>query len=155
MTGPAEPLDPPGGPSDHPPGRAPDDAPDRAPTHAPGDAPDDAPRHAPGGAVWIHRGDVAPTGGGALAGRTFGVKDNIDVAGMPTTAACPAFAFAPERSADVVDRLLGAGARCVGKTNMDQFATGLVGVRSPHGAPTNPLDPTLVPGGSSSGSAVA
>ncbi len=70
-----------------------------------------------------------------LAGLTFAVKDNIDLAGLPTTAACPAFAYAPETSATVVERLLAAGAVAVGKTNLDQFATGLVGTRSPHGAP--------------------
>src|SRR5262249_58209580 len=83
------------------------------------------------------------------------VKDNIDVAGLPTTAACPAFAYRPARDATSVARLVRAGAIIIGKTNLDQFATGLVGVRSPYGAPRNPLDPKLVPGGSSSGSAVA
>jgi allophanate hydrolase len=69
-----------------------------------------------------------------LFGVPFAVKDNIDVAGMPTTAACPAFAYTPAESAFVVQRLLEAGAILIGKTNLDQFATGLVGVRSPYGA---------------------
>jgi len=90
-----------------------------------------------------------------LAGLTFAVKDNIDVAGAPTTAACPSFAYVPERSSTVVDQLVGAGATPVGKTNLDQFATGLVGTRSPHGAPRSVFDPERVSGGSSSGSAVA
>ncbi len=85
----------------------------------------------------------------------FAVKDNIDVAGLPTTAACPAFAYTPERSAFVVEQLVKAGAIVIGKTNLDQFATGLVGVRSPYGVPRNALRPELVPGGSSSGSATA
>ena len=90
-----------------------------------------------------------------LYGIPFAVKDNIDVAGMPTTAACPAFSYTPSRSAPVVERLLGAGAVLIGKTNLDQFATGLVGTRSPYGVPRNPFDPRYIPGGSSSGSAVA
>jgi len=90
-----------------------------------------------------------------LFGVPFGVKDNIDVAGMPTTAACPAFAYTPERSATVVERLEAAGAVVFGKTNLDQFATGLVGVRSPYGVPRNPFDARYIPGGSSAGSAVA
>ncbi|HZU90849.1 MAG TPA: allophanate hydrolase, partial [Stellaceae bacterium] len=90
-----------------------------------------------------------------LFGLPFAAKDNIDVAGLPTTAACPAASRLPQRSAPVVERLRRAGALCVGKTNLDQFATGLVGVRSPFGAPRNPFDPAFIPGGSSSGSAVA
>lgn len=90
-----------------------------------------------------------------LYGVPFAVKDNIDVAGLPTTAACPGFAYEAGRSADTVQRLADAGAIVVGKTNLDQFATGLVGVRSPYGVPRNPFDPSFVPGGSSSGSAVA
>jgi allophanate hydrolase len=90
-----------------------------------------------------------------LFGVPFAVKDNIDVAGMPTTAACPAFAYVPTESATVVDRLLAAGAILVGKTNLDQFATGLIGTRSPYGAVRNAVDPDYVSGGSSSGSAVA
>ena len=86
-----------------------------------------------------------------LWGIPFAVKDNIDVAGLPTTAACPAFAYTPARSATVVERLLAAGAILVGKTNLDQFATGLVGVRTPYPVPRNAIDPALVPGGSSSG----
>lgn len=90
-----------------------------------------------------------------LAGLTFAVKDNIDLAGLPTTAACPAFAYSPGTSATVVERLLAAGAVAVGKTNLDQFATGLVGTRSPHGAPTCVFNRDYISGGSSSGSAVA
>lgn len=90
-----------------------------------------------------------------LYGIPIAVKDNIDVAGLPTTAACPAFAYMPERDATAVARLKAAGALVIGKTNLDQFATGLVGVRSPYGIPKNPFKADLVPGGSSSGSAVA
>ena len=91
----------------------------------------------------------------ALFGIPFAVKDNIDVAGMPTSAACPDFAYRPDKSATVVALLQQAGALVIGKTNLDQFATGLVGIRTPHPAPQNAVDPALVPGGSSSGSAVA
>ena len=90
-----------------------------------------------------------------LWGLPFAVKDNIDVAGCPTTAACPAFAYDAAADATVIARLRAAGAIPLGKTNLDQFATGLVGVRTPHPAPRNAVDPALVPGGSSSGSAVA
>ena len=90
-----------------------------------------------------------------LYGIPFAIKDNIDLAGIPTTAGCPEFAYTPERSATVVQRLIDAGAIPVGKTNLDQFATGLVGVRSPYGACRNAVDPDYVSGGSSSGSAVA
>ena len=90
-----------------------------------------------------------------LFGVPFAVKDNIDAAGMPTTAACPAFKHEPTRSATVVQKLLDAGAVLFGKTNLDQFATGLVGARSPYGAPSSVFDPSRVSGGSSSGSAVA
>jgi allophanate hydrolase len=83
------------------------------------------------------------------------VKDNIDVGDLPTTAACPAFAYTPERSATVVERLVAAGAVLIGKTNLDQFATGLVGARSPYGAPRCVFNQAFVSGGSSSGSAVA
>jgi len=93
--------------------------------------------------------------GRPLWGIPFAVKDNIDVAGLPTTAACPAFAYDPAVSAAVVDRLVAAGAIVVGKTNLDQFATGLVGTRSPYGAPRSVFDPATISGGSSSGSAVA
>lgn len=90
-----------------------------------------------------------------LWGIPFAVKDNIDVAGMPTTAACPDYAYMPDKDATVVRLLKAAGALVIGKTNLDQFATGLVGVRTPFPVPRNAIDPTLVPGGSSSGSAVA
>jgi allophanate hydrolase len=90
-----------------------------------------------------------------LYGIPFAVKDNIDVEGLPTTAACPAYAYTAGHSAPVVEKLLAAGAILIGKTNMDQFATGLVGVRSPYGIPKNPFDERYIPGGSSSGSAVA
>jgi allophanate hydrolase len=93
--------------------------------------------------------------GKPLWGLTFAVKDNIDAAGLPTTAACEAFAFTPATSAPAVQKMIDAGAILVGKTNLDQFATGLVGVRSPYGVPRNVFDPTRVPGGSSSGSAIA
>jgi allophanate hydrolase len=90
-----------------------------------------------------------------LFGIPFAVKDNIDVAGIPTTCACPSFGYVPEKSASVVERLVRAGAIVVGKTNLDQFATGLVGTRSPHGACSSAFDPRYISGGSSSGSAVA
>src|SRR6516164_5239008 len=90
-----------------------------------------------------------------LYGVPIAVKDNIDVLGLPTTAACPAFAYSPSFDATAVARLRAAGAIPIGKTNLDQFATGLVGVRSPYGIPKNPLRADLLPGGSSSGSAVA
>jgi len=90
-----------------------------------------------------------------LYGVPVAVKDNIDVLGLPTTAACPAFAYSPARDATSVERLRAAGAIVIGKTNLDQFATGLVGVRSPYGIPNNPMRGDLIPGGSSSGSAVA
>ena len=90
-----------------------------------------------------------------LWGVPFGLKDNIDIAGRVTTAGLPGASRRAERHAPVVQRLLAAGALYVGKTNLDQLATGLVGTRSPYGTPRNPLDPDLVPGGSSSGSAVA
>jgi allophanate hydrolase len=92
---------------------------------------------------------------GPLAGLTFAIKDNIDLADLPTTAACPAYAYRPEASAPVVQKLIDAGAIPIGKTNMDQFATGLVGTRSPHGACSSVFDPRYISGGSSSGSAVA
>jgi allophanate hydrolase len=93
--------------------------------------------------------------GSPLWGVPFVVKDNIDVASLPTTAACPDFAYVAEADAFVVAKLKEAGAICLGKTNLDQFATGLVGVRTPYPVPRNALDPAIVPGGSSSGSAVA
>jgi allophanate hydrolase len=90
-----------------------------------------------------------------LFGIPFAVKDNIDVAGLATPAACPGFSYEPTGSAEVVKRLVAAGAIVIGKTNLDQFATGLVGVRSPYGVPRNPFNKDYIPGGSSSGSAVA
>ncbi len=90
-----------------------------------------------------------------LYGIPFAVKDNIDVAGLPTTAGCPAFSHVPERSATVVEKLEAAGAILIGKTNLDQFATGLVGTRSPYGAVPNAFRPEYISGGSSSGSAVS
>lgn len=90
-----------------------------------------------------------------LWGIPFAIKDNIDLAGVPTTAACPAFAFLPEKDATVVARLKAAGAIAIGKTNLDQFATGLNGTRSPYGAPRSVFDADYISGGSSSGSAVA
>ncbi len=95
-------------------------------------------------------GEVLP-----MAGVPFAAKDNIDVAGFQTTAACPVFAYTPETSSTVVERLLAAGAICVGKTNLDQFATGLVGTRSPYGIPRNASNLAYVSGGSSSGSSIA
>ncbi len=93
--------------------------------------------------------------GGPLYGWSLAIKDNIDLAGVPTTAGCPAFAYTPQRSARVVERLIAAGAVPVGKTNLDQFATGLVGTRTPYGACHSTADARYVSGGSSSGSAVA
>ncbi|HTR42523.1 MAG TPA: allophanate hydrolase [Pseudomonadales bacterium] len=90
-----------------------------------------------------------------LYGVPFAIKDNVDFAGMPTTVGCPAFAFTPKASATVVERLIAAGALLIGKTNMDQFATGLVGVRSPYGACQSVFDSKYISGGSSSGSSVA
>ncbi|MGD9983847.1 MAG: allophanate hydrolase [Porticoccaceae bacterium] len=97
--------------------------------------------------------DAGPRG--PLFGVPFAVKDNIDVAGLPTTAACPAFAYSPETTAPAVQKLLDAGAILVGKTNLDQFATGLTGTRTPYGAPANAFDADYICGGSSSGSALA
>lgn len=99
--------------------------------------------------------DAKPSAEVPLRGLIFGAKDNIDVAGMATTAGCPSYAYDPAESAPVVQQLVAAGALPVAKTNLDQFATGLVGTRSPFGTPRNPFDPAHVPGGSSSGSAVA
>ncbi|MFF2555641.1 allophanate hydrolase [Nocardia sp. NPDC058058] len=111
--------------------------------------------------VWIQRrpdSEVAAeiaSATGSLAGLRLAVKDNVDVAGMPTTAGCPDYAYTPEQDSAVVAALRAAGAVVVGKTNLDQFATGLVGTRSPYGAVENALRPGYVSGGSSSGSAVA
>ena len=96
------------------------------------------------------RGEALP-----LYGVPFAVKDNIDVERQPTTAACPAFAYTPSRSAAVVERLVSAGAIVLGKTNLDQFATGLSGTRTPYGACKNPYNEAYISGGSSSGSALA
>jgi allophanate hydrolase len=90
-----------------------------------------------------------------LYGVPFAIKDNIDLEGVPTTAGCPDYAYTPSKSAFVVSRLIEAGAIPIGKTNLDQFATGLVGTRSPYGACGNSFDPDYISGGSSSGSAVA
>jgi allophanate hydrolase len=118
-------------------------------------------------ALWIHRLSLDALKAHArrveardpatqpLYGMPFAIKDNIDLAGVPTTAACREFAYTPAESAPVVQRLLDAGAIPIGKTNLDQFATGLVGTRSPYGTPRNPFNPAYIPGGSSSGSAVA
>jgi allophanate hydrolase len=90
-----------------------------------------------------------------LFGVPVAIKDNVDVAGLPTTAACPAFAYTPKADATCVARLKRAGAIVIGKTNLDQFATGLVGARTPYGIARNLFDPALIPGGSSTGSAIA
>ena len=118
-------------------------------------------------AVWIHvldesmlstyieRLEILDFATSPLWGVPFAIKDNIDLAEIPTTAGCPDFAYVPEQSAFVVSRLIEAGAIPIGKTNLDQFATGLTGTRSPYGAVPNAIDPTYIAGGSSSGSAVA
>jgi allophanate hydrolase len=105
--------------------------------------------------AWISlfASDIKRPGGGSLSGLRFAIKDNIDFQGVPTTAACPAFSFTPEKSATAVSRLLSAGAALVGKTNLDQFACGLNGTRSPYGAVPNAFNPAYVSGGSSAGSA--
>lgn len=90
-----------------------------------------------------------------LYGIPFAIKDNIDLAGIPTTAACPEFAYTPTKSATVVQKLIDAGAIPIGKTNLDQFATGLVGARSPYGAGRNAFNRDFISGGSSAGSAVS
>jgi len=109
----------------------------------------------PAATAWIARFATPVQGAqtGPLAGLRFAIKDNIDVAGVPTTAACPAFERLPAEHAHVVQRLLDAGATLVGKTNLDQFACGLNGTRSPYGAVPNAFDARYVSGGSSSGSA--
>src|SRR3954454_4541371 len=118
--------------------------------------------------VWIHAtGDAAlraradeldalpADARGPLHGVPVAIKDNVDVAGMPTTAGAPAFAYLPDHSSPVVQRLVDAGEIVVGKTNLDQFATGLSGTRSPaFGVCANPIDAAYIAGGSSSGSAV-
>lgn len=90
---------------------------------------------------------------GSLSGLRFAIKDNMDVQGEPTTAGCPAFSFTPGQDAEVVRKLLASGAALTGKTNLDQFACGLNGTRSPYGAVPNAINPAYVSGGSSSGSA--
>src|SRR2546422_2501706 len=90
-----------------------------------------------------------------LYGVPVAIKDNIDAQGMPTTAACPAFSYSPAQDSTAVARLRQAGAIVIGKTNLDQFATGLVGLRTPYGVARNLFDPKLIPGGSSTGSAIA
>jgi allophanate hydrolase len=121
------------------------------------------------GNIWIYKLPLETLRGYALAvesrnkggkelplyGIPFAIKDNIDLGGVPTTAACPAFAYTPQRNATVVQRLIDAGAIPIGKTNLDQFATGLNGTRSPYGACRNAFNPEYISGGSSSGSAVA
>ncbi|TWO70913.1 allophanate hydrolase [Caenimonas sedimenti] len=116
-----------------------------------------APGEASPEAAWITRAEqpVTTSETGPLAGLRFAVKDNIDVAGLPTTAACPSFAYRPDHHATAVQKLLDAGARLLGKTNLDQFACGLNGTRSPYGAVPNAFDARYVSGGSSSGSAYA
>jgi allophanate hydrolase len=99
--------------------------------------------------------DAKAPGSLPLYGVPFAIKDNIDLAGVPTTAGCPDYAYTQSESAFVVQRLIDAGAVPIGKANLDQFATGLVGTRSPYGACQNAFDPAYVSGGSSSGSAVA
>ena len=108
----------------------------------------------PGAEAWADTVD-AHDGDMPLRGIALAVKDNIDVQGAATTAGCPSFGVVADRSATVIERLLAAGAVPALKTNLDQFATGLVGTRTPYGVARNPFDPSLVPGGSSSGSAVA
>jgi allophanate hydrolase len=93
--------------------------------------------------------------GRALWGVPFAVKDNIDIAGLPTTAGCPGYAYIATATAPAVQHLLDEGALLIGKTNLDQFATGLVGTRSPYGVPRNAFNADYIPGGSSSGSACA
>jgi len=117
--------------------------------------------------VWIHRLPFAAIHDYVIAiqdkdpaklplyGIPFAIKDNIDLAGVPTTAGCPEFAYQPQHHATVVQRLIDAGAIPIGKTNLDQFATGLNGTRSPHGPCRNAYDPEYISGGSSAGSAVA
>lgn len=106
-------------------------------------------------AAWITKLDrpLAGSESGTLSGLVFAAKDNIDVAGAPTTAGCPAFVYAPRQNATVVHKLLAAGARLAGKTNLDQFACGLNGTRSPYGAVPNAFNSLYISGGSSSGSA--
>jgi allophanate hydrolase len=113
-------------------------------------------------AVWIYLAPLAESlalisdrSDLPLWGIPFAIKDNLDWVGIPTTAGCPSFAYTPDRSATVIEKLIVAGAIPIGKTNMDQFATGLVGTRSPYGICRNPYNNQYIPGGSSSGSGVA
>jgi allophanate hydrolase len=105
--------------------------------------------------TWKQDGTASGSAPSPLWGIPFAVKDNIDVAGMPTTAGCPSYAYTATDHAPVVQHLLDAGAILIGKTNLDQFATGLVGTRSPHGACASVFNDEYISGGSSSGSAVA
>ena len=109
--------------------------------------------HAP--QTWILQFDepISRNAAGSLSGLRFAIKDNMDVLGQPTTAGCPAFSFMPGEDAEVVRKLLDSGAALTGKTNLDQFACGLNGTRSPYGAVPNAINPAYVSGGSSSGSA--
>ena len=104
---------------------------------------------------YLERLESCDPGSLPLYGIPFAIKDNIDLKGIPTTAACPDYSYIPEASAFVVNCLIEAGAIPVGKTNLDQFATGLVGTRSPYGACQNSIDPEYISGGSSSGSAIS
>jgi allophanate hydrolase len=105
----------------------------------------------------LERADALENGShdSPLYGIPFAVKDLFDVSGLPTTVGCPAYSYTASRTATLVRKLLDAGAILIGKTNLDQFATGLVGLRSSYGIPRNPFDARYIPGGSSSGSAVA
>lgn len=104
---------------------------------------------------YLKKIELEPMENYPLYGIPFVIKDNIDLENVPTTVACPDFSYMPKGSATVVEYLIEAGAIPMGKTNLDQFATGLVGVRSPYGVPVNPLAPDRIPGGSSAGSAVS
>ncbi len=109
--------------------------------------------HSPQAWILQFEAPLSRTAAGALGGLRFAIKDNIDVGGQPTTAGCPAFSFTPGQDAEVVRKLLDSGAALTGKTNLDQFACGLNGTRSPYGAVPNAINPAYVSGGSSAGSA--
>jgi allophanate hydrolase len=109
--------------------------------------------HSPQAWILQFEAPFSHTAAGALNGLRFAIKDNMDVQGQPTTAGCPAFSFTPDQDAEVVRKLLDSGAALTGKTNLDQFACGLNGTRSPYGAVPNAINPAYVSGGSSSGSA--